>query len=86
MALVLPVSVTAEEVIRRIKEIGGDLVEIVELFDVYQGEQVDAGMRSLAFSLSYRSKERTLSDAAVNQSQAELLQKLNAEYGAVIRG
>jgi phenylalanyl-tRNA synthetase beta chain len=86
LALVLPVSVTAEAVIRRIKEIGGNLVENVELFDVYQGEQVEAGMRSLAFNLSYRSKERTLSDAAVNQTQAELLQKLNAEYGAVIRG
>jgi phenylalanyl-tRNA synthetase beta chain len=86
LALVLPVGVTPEDVIRRIKEIGGDWVENVELFDVYQGEQVEAGMRSLAFSLSYRSKERTLSDAAVNQTQAELLQKLHAEYGAVIRG
>ncbi|HYH04546.1 MAG TPA: phenylalanine--tRNA ligase subunit beta, partial [Bacillota bacterium] len=86
LALVLPVGITSEEVIGQILKLGDGLVESVELFDVYQGEQVAAGQRSLAFSLSYRSKERTLSDVEVNRVQAELLDKLNARYGATIRG
>jgi phenylalanyl-tRNA synthetase beta chain len=86
LALVLPVSITTAELITQIKEISGHLVEAVTLFDVYQGEQVPKGQRSLAFSLSYRSCERTLNDAEINRMQTELLQKLNAKYGAVIRG
>lgn len=86
LALVLPKDISAQEVIDQILKLGGGLVESVELFDVYQGEQVAAGQRSLAFSLSYRSKERTLSDVEVNRIQGELLEKLNAQYGAVIRG
>jgi phenylalanyl-tRNA synthetase beta chain len=86
LALVLPTDITAAEVIAQIKENSGHLVETVELFDVYQGDQVPAGHRSLAFSLSYRSGERTLNDHEINQMQAGLLQKLNAKYGAVIRG
>jgi phenylalanyl-tRNA synthetase beta chain len=86
LALVLPAEIAAAEVMAQIKECGGHLVETVELFDVYQGDQVPAGHRSLAFSLSYRSAERTLNDNEINQMQTELLQKLNAKYGAVVRG
>ncbi|MGE5583453.1 MAG: phenylalanine--tRNA ligase subunit beta [Bacillota bacterium] len=85
LALVVPLSITAQSIIARIKEISGDLVERVDLFDVYQGEQVGREQRSLAFSISYRSKERTLSDTEVNQLQEKLLEQLHREYGAVIR-
>ena len=69
----------------KIEAITKHLVERVELFDVYQGEQVPPGMRSLAFKLVYRSKERTLTDAEVNQLQTELLATLNNAYGATVR-
>lgn len=85
LALVLPLNIPPQQVIAQIKEFGGELVEQVQLFDVYQGEQVPEGQRSLAFSLSYRSKERTLNDTEVTQLQQELLQKLHKAYGAVIR-
>lgn len=85
LALVAPVDVKAESISLKIKELSGGLVEKVDLFDVYQGDQVPAGMRSLAFSLSYRSKERTLNDAEVNQVQEDLLQRLRALYGAELR-
>jgi phenylalanyl-tRNA synthetase beta chain len=85
LALVAPVEIAAQSIMERIKEISGELVERVDLFDVYQGDQVPKGMRSLAFSLSYRSKERTLNDNEVNQVQEQLLQKLRLEYGATIR-
>lgn len=85
LALVVDKKVEATKIITRIKEIGGSLVEQAILFDVYQGGQVPDGMRSLAFSISYRSAERTLNDLEVNQIQVRLLEELKAEYGAVIR-
>ncbi len=85
LALVAPMGITAQSIMERIKEISGELVERVELFDVYQGDQVPQGMRSLAFSISYRSKEKTLNDNEVNQIQEQLLQKIRSEYGATIR-
>ena len=85
LALVLPQTVPAAEVAAKIEAITKHLVERVELFDVYQGEQVPPGMRSLAFKLVYRSKERTLTDAEVNQLQTELLATLNNAYGATVR-
>lgn len=86
LALVLPLEITPQAVIEQIKKLGGALLEQVELFDVYQGEQVPAGCRSLAFSLSYRAQDRTLNEQEVINVQAELLNKLNAQYGAVMRG
>jgi phenylalanyl-tRNA synthetase beta chain len=85
LALVLPLEIQPNDVIEHIKELGGELVEQVELFDVYQGEQVPDGMRSLAFSLTYRAKDRTLNEAEVSLIQNELLKKLNQIYGAKIR-
>ncbi|MCL6588359.1 MAG: phenylalanine--tRNA ligase subunit beta [Firmicutes bacterium] len=85
LALVLPVQIPARKIMDRIREIAGNLAERVELFDVYQGNQVPEGMRSLAFSLSYRSKDRTLNDDEVNRIQERLLKTLRAEYGAEVR-
>ncbi len=85
LALVADQQIEAAKIMSRIKEIGGSLVEQVALFDVYQGGQVPAGMRSLAFSIHYRSSERTLNDQEVNAIQTKLLAELKAEYGAVIR-
>jgi phenylalanyl-tRNA synthetase beta chain len=85
LALVLPENVAVADIIKRIQQLGGELLENVALFDVYQGDQVAAGQRSLAFSLIYRSPERTLNDGEVAQIQEELLCKLKAEYGAAIR-
>ncbi len=86
LALVLPVDVSPEHVIAQIHALGSELIENVELFDVYTGGQVPEGCRSMAFSLTYRAKDRTLNDTEVQKLQAELLEKLNQRYGAVIRG
>ncbi len=86
LALVLSNKIDSDRIIARIKEISGDLAERIELFDVYQGEQVGPGLRSMAFSITYRSKEKTLIDQEVNELQTQLLQKLNSEFGAAVRG
>ena len=62
------------------------LVTSVELFDVYTGDQVSVGKKSLAFRVLYQSPSRTLSEHEVTMVQAQLLDKLGRETGAVLRG
>ena len=62
------------------------LVTSVELFDVYTGDQVAEGKKSLAFRVLYQSPSRTLSEHEVTMVQAQLLDKLGRETGAALRG
>ncbi len=62
------------------------LVTSVDLFDVYTGDQVSDGKKSLAFRVLYQSPSRTLGEHEVNMVQAQLLEKLGQETGAVLRG
>ena len=57
----------------------------VTLFDVYQGQQVPDGKKSLAFALRYQSMERTLTDEDVDKIQRKILGRLEREVGAVLR-
>ena len=62
------------------------LVERAELFDLYTGENLPPGARSLAFRVYFQSPERTLTAEEVNQAQQRLLRHLEQETGAVLRG
>ncbi len=78
--------VPAADVGRALREGGGDLLEDVRLFDVYTGEQVGEGHRSLAFALRMRATARTLTadeSAAVRTAAVALAAE---RYGAVLRG
>jgi phenylalanyl-tRNA synthetase beta chain len=66
LALLVPISVTAAQVEQVLREQTGDMLEQLRLFDVYQGPQVPSGYRSLAYSLTFRVAERTLTDVEVN--------------------
>lgn len=85
VAVVLPIHVPAEGVKQAIVQAGGDLVESVRLFDVYTGPQVGEGNRSLAYTVTYRSMERTLTDDEVNQVHARVRQALVDQFGAALR-
>jgi len=63
----------------------GDLLESITLFDKYKGKQIPEGMKSLSFSLIYRSGERTLTDEEVMPVHQKLLDKLDKDLGAVLR-
>jgi phenylalanyl-tRNA synthetase beta chain len=71
-----------EDVIRRA---GGGLVVGVQLFDLYKGERVPAGMKSLAYSITYQSLERTLESKDVAEAHARIEKRLEQEVGAAIR-
>ncbi|MCR4434546.1 MAG: phenylalanine--tRNA ligase subunit beta [Clostridiales bacterium] len=68
-----------------IREKGGEIVEAVKLFDVYKGKQVPEGMKSVAYSITFRTRERTLTDEEVNRAVHEILEGLKNNFGAQLR-
>jgi phenylalanyl-tRNA synthetase beta chain len=75
--------------VARVQEVmlaaGGPMLAGVALFDEYTGEQVGAGKRSLAFSLTYQAADRTLTDADAKQIRERIAKALTDELGAVLR-
>ena len=85
IAVTLPESVTAAEVLERVRGNAGSSLADVEVFDVYTGEQVGEGRRSLALALSFRSLESTLTDEDIAPVRAKIVAAL-AEIGGELRG
>ena len=71
---------------RTIREAGGDLLTDVRLFDLYQGKGVAEGRKSVAYSLSFTSFERTLDDQTIEAALASIVTALDREHGARLRG
>jgi len=84
LALVVDSAVTHQQVVDIIA--GFPLVSQVRLFDVYSGQQVAAGQKSLAYRLVYQSPSHTLTDEEVNKVQEKILKRLGTELGATLRG
>jgi len=68
-----------------IKEAGTELLKGVKLFDVYRGEQVEEGKKSVAFSLTYRDDNKTLTDEEVDKVHAGVTEMLKDKFGAALR-
>ena len=76
LAIVAPVSVTSGDIVALIKEHGGEYLESVSIFDVYEGEHIEAGYRSLAYNLQFRSMEGTLNDEDIDGAIQEIIDAL----------
>jgi phenylalanyl-tRNA synthetase beta chain len=86
VALVVDAAVPAADVEAALREGAGDLLEAIRLFDVYAGEQVDAGKRSLAFALRFRAPDRTLTVEEATAARDAAVATATARFGAVLRG
>lgn len=86
LALVVPIATPAADVERALVAGGGALLESIRLFDVYTGDQVAAGYKSLAYSLVVRSPERTLTAAEALAVRDAALAAAHETTGAVLRG
>ncbi|MFQ6101856.1 MAG: phenylalanine--tRNA ligase subunit beta [Anaerolineae bacterium] len=86
LAVVVDENVPAVRVHELIAQTGTPLVRAVVLFDVYRGEQVGAGKKSLAYRLTYQADDRTLTDREVAKLRAEIVRRLERELGATLRG
>lgn len=85
LAIVVPESVTAERVRQALVSAGGKLLADARLFDVYRGKGVPEGSVSLAFSLTYRALDRTLTAAEVESAHDRLVRKALAAVGGIQR-
>ena len=85
LALLVPMALPSKSLEKAMKESGGKLVETTKLFDVYTGAQVPEGWKSLAYSISYRAKDRTLTDEEVGKVQSKILLRLERDYEAKLR-
>ncbi len=85
LAVVVDEALPAETVADTIQSAGGALVVSLRLFDVYRGEQIGAGRKSLAYSLIYQAPDRTLTDAEVAKLRQRIVRRLEQDLGAKLR-
>lgn len=85
LAVTVKESCTVGELIACIRESIGELCESVELFDVYQGEQIESGFKSVAFSIKLYSDEKTLVDAQIQECMNRAVEGLGKQFGAKLR-
>ena len=85
LALVVNDDVPAVQVEFLIRQTGGSTVTDVTLFDVYRGDQLGAGRKSLAYHLTYQSPDKTLTDKDVAKVRYRIVQRLERELGAQLR-
>ena len=86
LAILVDRGVTQGEVEETIRRGGGRLLESVKLFDVFEGEQLGSGKKSLAYALEFRSSERTLQDREVDEAVQDIVRALGSAVGATLRG
>ena len=86
IALVVSSETSAGMLENVIRSAGGKLLKDVRLFDLYEGDNVEDGKKSLAFSLTYSDSERTLTDEEVVKAHEKVLNALTTEAGALLRG
>ncbi|MBD1886007.1 phenylalanine--tRNA ligase subunit beta [Microcoleus vaginatus] len=85
IAFFAPVEVPVVEMQSAMKKAAGSLLDSVELFDEYRGDNVPAGQRSLAFRLIYRAGDRTLSETDVEPAQQKVRDVLVEKFGVSLR-
>lgn len=85
IAMVVKDEIFVKQIEDIIKENGQNLLESVELFDVYKGKQIQQGHKSVAYTLTYRAEDRTLTDEDLHGIHGKILKELNEKLGAVLR-
>ena len=79
------VEFTYDPAVEVLKKAGGEYLTSVKLFDIYEGERIEAGKKSLAYSLLFQTKERTLTAEEINDSVERIKDALEKDLGAVLR-
>lgn len=76
ISMVVPKDILAGQIEHIIAQRGGKILESYELFDIYEGSQIQEGYKSMAYSVTFRAKDRTLEDADVNAAMKKILNGL----------
>lgn len=85
IALLVKEEISNQEIVKEIKQVAGKFLTNVEIFDVYQGKNIEAGHKSLAYSLTFVNPEATLTDEEINRAMDKVTKALTESFEAVIR-
>ncbi len=86
LAVIIDEDINVNKIYESISNNGGRILKTIELFDIYKGDPVPEGNKSLAFKLIFQSPEKTLTDEVVNKYFNKIIQGLIDKYNAKIRG
>ena len=84
-AFVIDEKYSSGEIIALIKKIDKQLIKAVKVFDVYQGDNIDTGKKSIAFSITLEPKDKTLSENDIEQVSKKIISKIQESTGATLR-
>ena len=86
LAIVVDKNISADEIAKLIKKAAGALLTKTEIFDVYEGVNIPKNKRSIAYSLSFGTMDRTLTDEEINNIMIKIIENLQNKIGAELRG
>lgn len=86
LAMLVDVDVNAADIEKAMTKAAGQNLTQINLFDVYTGKQVEEGKKSLAFSLTFQSNDKTLTDAEIDPAIEKIVAKLQKDFNANLRG
>jgi len=84
-AFVIDEKYSSSEIITLIKKIDKQLIKTVKIFDVYQGDNIDTGKKSIAFNITLEPKDKTLSENDIEQVSKKIISKIQESTGATLR-
>ena len=85
LALVTDRNILSSEIAQVITDNAGKFLESCELFDIYTGKQISDNKKSMAYKITFRSSDRTLSDEDINPSVENIIKALKSEFNAELR-
>ena len=85
ISMVVPKEIMVGQIEDVIKQRGGNILEDYNLFDIYEGDQIEKGFKSVAYNIVFRAKDRTLEESDVSGAMKKILNGLE-ELGIQLRG
>lgn len=85
IAMLVAETVTNQEIVTIIQSAAGKFLTDIQLFDVYQGKNIEEGHKSMAYSLTFENPEATMTDEEINRSMTKIEKALSETVGATIR-
>ena len=85
LAIVVDTNITSKNVEEVIKKAGGALLTKIEIFDIYKGANIGENKKSLAYSLNFEDKTKTLTDEEINKAIENIVCELEKKIGATLR-
>ena len=84
-AFVIDKKYSSGEIINLVKKIDKELIKVVKIFDVYQGDNISSGKKSIAFSVTLEPKDKTLSDNDIEEISKKIISTVQKTTGATLR-